>query len=1039
MRFPLAMSLVVLAAFVFTSASSKSRHRTTKPFIYSAPVQEPAPADLLVPAAAVQRSTTVADTVELAFFEFDAGSSPDAQGWVSVDATAQLDEYFHIADGTELNGGTFGSLLPLEGNQSLWCGAAPGTDPELCGYATLPGYGNQWEQLWVSDTLSCDSIQFSYKVQWDSEVGYDFTYVEYFDDATSTWIPLPVDGGSYSFNGSLVETFAINTSNNMTRIRFLFESDGAFSDEDGLNASDGAVLIDSMTVECYNGGVLSMLVFEDFEGEPPGAKTTDDGWWSAQPAPAYGDFASLYPGSEVLQEDPCFIDDTHLWAFFDNPTNTSYDCHVPNPRPDQGAVPFVSEDGLYIDNQIWSPPIPVVGEGGEFILTFRVYRDLPLDNVVGYTWAVRSWENNCPGTWQDYSGGFHYGAQRDFFLHSANVGPLVEPGATHIQIMLGAQDWCGVWCNIYGTGACHSHAPLFDDVRLVRVSTTGPQFVVRHVELFQDNFAGDGTLTGTARADAAVDLLPSSNPAIQPGDSVTILVSDPNSAIDTDPLSGIGPAVYAYVAVWPVDQAGKTGEDIEAPDVRGSIKRFPLVGSAINEGVPWHRYRMDTVFTSTGVPLADRYCIDLNDAVFTPGDTVCYFFAATSYNHVTNYFSREFDGQGESFVTDDIVDVFANPMEFTVLPAGGWRNGGDILYVDGADDRGGSVPVQYYFDSAFENLNIRELIDRYDVLSPSSVESNSLASRVTSIADQIIAPYRKVIWSSASLSEGLIGDGTGNPSKSNDFGLLESFLNVHPNNPGLFITGDNNAEEWISLTGASAVLVRSVFMSFNLVTGDHRSLDEPVTPELVAVSPTFTHAGTPDEIVVYGGCPVLSDFDVLQATGTAFTDFVSRGTTNAYMISQATMNSQSTTARVTLSGFSLHKAGDVTPVFPYARAEIIQDVLTWFQNILPPATGIEPTLELSNFLGDNFPNPFNPTTTIRYGIKKTGHVSLRVYNAAGQLVKTLVNGDQTPQPDGFKIEWHGESNAGVSVASGVYFYKLVTKDFEQTKKMVFLK
>ena len=1036
MRLPLAMLLLIAAAFAFTSASSKSRRPDTKPFIYSAPVRETPPPNIPLPDGILRDAQSVADTTELAFFDFENGTTPDAQGWVSIDVTAQLDEYFHVADGTELNGGTFGSLLPLEGTQSLWCGASPGSDPELCRYATLPGYGNQWEQLWVSNTLNCDSVQLSYKVQWDSEANYDLTYVEYYDDDTSAWISLPVNGGegAYHAAGSMIETFAITPSNDNTRIRFLFESDAAYSDEDGLDSSDGAVLIDSVTVECYNDGVRTMLVFENFEGESPGARITDDGWWSAQPAPAYGDFASLYPGNQVVQEDPCFVDKSHLWAFFDDPVNTGYDCHVPNPLPAQGAVPFVNEDGLYIDNQIWSPPIPLIGEGGEYILTFRVYRDLQLDNLVAYTWAVRSWQNNCPGQWRDYSSGYHYGAQRDFFLHSVNVGSLVEPGATHVQVLLGVKDWCGVWCNVYGTGACHSHAPLFDDVRLVRVNTVGPQYVVQHRNLFQDTFAADGTLTGTARADAALDILPATSPGILPGDSVAIAVDDPQSAIDTDPLSGTGPAVYAYVAVWPVDQAGKTGANLEAPHMRSAIKRFPLVGSAINDGVTWHCYRMDTVFTRTGAVVADRYCIDLNDAVFTPGDTVCYFFAATSYNHRTNYFSRGFDGQGENFVTGDIAEAFANPMEFTVLPAGGWRNGGDILYVDDADDRGGWVPVQYFFDSA-----VTVLVDRYDVLSPSSIAGNSLASRVTGITAQIIDVYRKIIWSSAGLSAGLIGDGTGNPSKCNDFGLLGSFLNGHPDNPGLFISGDNNAEEWVSLTGAGAVLLRSSFLTFNLVTGDHTSLGDPVTPELVAVSPTFTHGGIPDEIIAYGGCPVINDFDVLQPTGTAFKDFVSRGTSNAYMISQATMNSQSTTARVTLAGFSLHEAGDVAPVFPPARMEILLDVLEWFQNILPPATGIEPTIELSNYLDDNFPNPFNPTTTIRYGIKNKGHVSLRIYNVAGQLVKTLFNGEQTPQPGGFRVDWHGDSDAGVSVASGVYFYKLVTTNFSQTKKMVLLK
>ena len=89
-------------------------------------------------------------------------------------------------------------------------------------------------------------------------------------------------------------------------------------------------------------------------------------------------------------------------------------------------------------------------------------------------------------------------------------------------------------------------------------------------------------------------------------------------------------------------------------------------------------------------------------------------------------------------------------------------------------------------------------------------------------------------------------------------------------------------------------------------------------------------------------------------------------------------------------------------------------------------------------LSQNYPNPFNPTTTIKYTLRNQAHVSLRVYNVAGQLVRTLVNDVQ--KPDAVRpIHWNGTNNAGQMVSSGVYFYKLVTKDFSQTKKMVLLK
>jgi flagellar hook assembly protein FlgD len=100
--------------------------------------------------------------------------------------------------------------------------------------------------------------------------------------------------------------------------------------------------------------------------------------------------------------------------------------------------------------------------------------------------------------------------------------------------------------------------------------------------------------------------------------------------------------------------------------------------------------------------------------------------------------------------------------------------------------------------------------------------------------------------------------------------------------------------------------------------------------------------------------------------------------------------------------------------------------------------GIEPIV-FANRLDNAYPNPFNPTTTIKYSIASTGHVSLKIYNAAGQLVRTLVDEEQSPRVEGFSATWDGRGNRGEDVASGVYFYKLTAKEFTQTKKMVLLK
>lgn len=91
----------------------------------------------------------------------------------------------------------------------------------------------------------------------------------------------------------------------------------------------------------------------------------------------------------------------------------------------------------------------------------------------------------------------------------------------------------------------------------------------------------------------------------------------------------------------------------------------------------------------------------------------------------------------------------------------------------------------------------------------------------------------------------------------------------------------------------------------------------------------------------------------------------------------------------------------------------------------------------ATFLSQNFPNPFNPSTTIGFGLKEQGYVSLRIYDAAGKLVTTLV--DETRSAGQYTSDWNGLGTDGRTVASGVYFYRLIAGEFEETRKMILLR
>ncbi len=85
----------------------------------------------------------------------------------------------------------------------------------------------------------------------------------------------------------------------------------------------------------------------------------------------------------------------------------------------------------------------------------------------------------------------------------------------------------------------------------------------------------------------------------------------------------------------------------------------------------------------------------------------------------------------------------------------------------------------------------------------------------------------------------------------------------------------------------------------------------------------------------------------------------------------------------------------------------------------------------------NYPNPFNPSTTISYSIPNDGKVDITFYNIKGQKVKTLINGEQ--QAGAYKMVWNGDDSSGKNVSSGIYFYKLSVGNKMIIKKMILLK
>ena len=121
---------------------------------------------------------------------------------------------------------------------------------------------------------------------------------------------------------------------------------------------------------------------------------------------------------------------------------------------------------------------------------------------------------------------------------------------------------------------------------------------------------------------------------------------------------------------------------------------------------------------------------------------------------------------------------------------------------------------------------------------------------------------------------------------------------------------------------------------------------------------------------------------------------------------------------------------------PYLSNAELKTIIQWIKEgakesvVSEVATSESAIKEIQ--LMQNFPNPFNPSTKIEYNLPKYSFVTIKIYDASGKEVHSLVG--QNQNAGSYMIEWKPEN-----LPSGVYYYRLIASDFTQTKKMAFLK
>jgi len=105
-------------------------------------------------------------------------------------------------------------------------------------------------------------------------------------------------------------------------------------------------------------------------------------------------------------------------------------------------------------------------------------------------------------------------------------------------------------------------------------------------------------------------------------------------------------------------------------------------------------------------------------------------------------------------------------------------------------------------------------------------------------------------------------------------------------------------------------------------------------------------------------------------------------------------------------------------------------------NVATPVVDVE-EVPRAFALAPNYPNPFNPATTVRFAVPEASVVTIKVYDIFGREVKTLV--DKKFQPGSYSVVWNGKTNHGLPAASGAYFVKMQAAGFIGVRKALFLK
>jgi hypothetical protein len=990
------------------------------------------------------------------------GQHATMEGWIGFDNTFSKITYFRrIAsnDPRWTNAVCTGAAAGLGGTYSYWCGVFPSEADQLC-YKTGQGYGNAWN-VCLEHTFDYlgGAVTLGFKFKNDTEDGFDYThvYVDTTGDGDNVEVVAYTGTQSGTANFPLTRGIELPMVPKPITVRFCVASDGAWSDQDGLNPTQcGAFAVDNITL---SGAITHLATFE----------TSDDGWHLANPPEGLGgEWSNIYTLSDLpppLAPCPCALSDSVL-AF-----------------PDQTYGWFHT---YYQDNLAASPWIDIkaygkVGSVGKIIKT-NIYADLPLRNYI-FTHLMAQWyPETClltgklaTSAWTDNGFLYYFGGvptctstlsgDRGFQLDFSGVIP---PGAEEVRIALGVLSYC----KFLECSGISNSTPWFDFVGLGVYGSPNQTLVFTDpIGRAQDSFPEDGSisLSATGRIDCN-DVLgyfpefPSFGPDETLGDTLVVRGGWVNAEVYVHFRVTPGPGINtSNFNAWYHSHA------VSSIDPGYRVARCDTAESGFSGPVPgvWMTsyHESDPNFAVHGATdrTLDPTDITTNGGQWRLSHDIFPDHLLTTGTHIDYFFSANRVGSSESQV--DPPTAPAKPYDMDILPAVAPTNRtyNCVLYVDHA---GGSArtlietalgSVLGFGPGNYEGTKW----DRYDVGAP--LADNGLGrppyGDYGATASQLLSAYRVILWDSGN-SENALND--------YDASVLIPWLTEHAfDYNSLYLSGNWLVHEAVSggftkqLIEHLAGVKLKTSCSFQYDTCPNPPFTYPPPSDLTPClnllpMPRAPVAGSsPGRTVTHvaqgNGCPEFRAFHILDVAapdyGTAAGDemYVSPNKFSRFASVVTDAASSGTLHyKIVTEGLSLIYRRDGGTPCDFATGgktaitERLREVLSYF-DFCPsrPTTGVigeeTPPRTLLNAF---WPNPFRAGDTghIRYSLAQDATATIEVLDLQGRRVRTVFDG--TAKKGQNEATWDGRDNAGEIVGSGVYFYRFQALDQDQTRKLV---